>query len=117
MAIVSNAPWGSPAEPWRAEIARHGIARFAPTIVICRDAGWRKPAGPIFGLALERMRARPEECVFVGDEPAWDIAGAAGAGITPVLIDKTGKHAGRTDCRIIASLSELRDIMRSTLQV
>jgi len=107
MAVVSNAPWGSPAEPWRTEVARHGIAEFAPTIVICRDAGWRKPARPVFDLALERMHARPEECVFVGDEPAWDIAGAAGAGIAPVLVDKTGKHADRTDCAVIASLSEL----------
>jgi len=58
-------------------------------------------------MALERMQTSPAECVFVGDEPSWDIAGATKAGTDAVLIDRTGKHAGHTDCIVIASLAEL----------
>jgi putative hydrolase of the HAD superfamily len=107
-AIVSNLPWGSPAAPWVEEVARQGLAERTDAVVFCADVGWRKPAWPIFEAALERLGARPQACLFVGDNPRWDLAGPRALGMEAVLIDRHGAvdSLGETPIR---SLDELRD--------
>ncbi len=107
-AIVSNTPWGSPAAPWREELARLGLSDLVDVAVFCTDVGWRKPARQIFDFALERLHAAPQESLFVGDHPVWDIAGARGAGIEAVLIDRYGEAQG-TGERPIRDLRQLLD--------
>jgi putative hydrolase of the HAD superfamily len=87
-AIVSNTPWGSPASLWREELDRLGLATAVDLIVFCTDCGWRKPARQIFDYTLERLTATPEQCVFVGDDPRWDIVGPHSVGMDAVLIDR-----------------------------
>lgn len=87
-AIVSNTPWGSPADLWREEMARLVLAEAVDTLVFCPDCGWRKPARPIFDLALQRLGATPGQCLFIGDDPRWDIAGPQALGIDATLIDR-----------------------------
>ena len=87
-AIVSNTPWGSPAVLWREELARLGLADAVGVTVFCGDCGWRKPAKQIFEYTLERLQATPEQCVFVGDDPRWDIVGPQALGMEAVLIDR-----------------------------
>ena len=87
-AIVSNTPWGSPALLWREELARLGLADAVNVLVFCGDCGWRKPAKQIFEYTLERLQVTPERCVFVGDDPRWDIAGPQALGMEAVLIDR-----------------------------
>jgi putative hydrolase of the HAD superfamily len=94
LAILSNTPWGSPAEPWREEVARHGLTERVDTVLFCRDVGWRKPATAPFALMLERLGVGADECLFVGDEPRWDLGGAEAAGLPAVLIDRTGATPG-----------------------
>jgi putative hydrolase of the HAD superfamily len=105
-AIVSNTPWGSPAEPWREDVERHGLS--VQVVVTCRDAGWRKPARQIFEFALERVGASPQESLFVGDDPRWDVLGPREMGMEAVLIDREGALAeGGEDT--IRSLEQLWD--------
>lgn len=87
-AIVSNLPWGSPAAPWRHEVERQGLADLMDAIVFCSDLGWRKPAAPIFRHVLAQLDAEPQACLFVGDNPRWDIAGPRALGMDAVLIDR-----------------------------
>jgi putative hydrolase of the HAD superfamily len=105
-AIVSNTPWGSPAELWREEVERHGL--FVQSVVTCRDAGWRKPARQIFEFTLERLGASPQESLFVGDDPRWDVQGPRGMGMEAILIDRQGTVAGSRE-HTIRSLEELWD--------
>ncbi len=107
-AIVSNTPWGSPAAPWREELARLGLSGLVDTAVFCTDVGWRKPARQIFDFALERLHAAPQESLFVGDHPVWDVAGARGAGMDAVLIDRYGE-AQNAEERPIRNLYQLLD--------
>ena len=87
-AIVSNTPWGSPAALWCEELARLGLADTVDVLVFCPDCGWRKPARQIFDHTLQKLRAAPGQCVFVGDHPRWDIAGPQAVGMEAVLIDR-----------------------------
>ena len=91
-AIVSNSPWGSPADLWRRELARLELSDADDATVFCGDVGWRKPAPAIFDHAVEQLEVRPEQCAFVGDDPCWDIEGATTAGMRALLIDREGHH-------------------------
>jgi putative hydrolase of the HAD superfamily len=106
-AIVSNAPWGSPPRAWRHQLRRNGLAGLVDEVVLCGDVGWRKPARQIFELAATRLDARCAECLFVGDDLQWDIAGSQQAGMRPVLMDREGLHPEYTQTR----LRDLRDLL------
>ncbi|MDW5563302.1 MAG: HAD family hydrolase [Methanomassiliicoccus sp.] len=106
--IVSNTTWGSPADLWREQLARTGIGSRVRGTVFCRDVGWRKPDPHIFTHALEVAKARPEECLFVGDNPVWDVDGPRRMGIPGVLLDRRVEFVGQGYDRVI-NLYELAD--------
>jgi putative hydrolase of the HAD superfamily len=105
--IVSNTPWGSPAEAWREELKRHGLLDKVDAAVFCMDVGWRKPHRAPFDRALSRLGVGPDEAIFVGDDPRWDIVGAQGAGIRPVLLVPSSADTGDDHLRI----HDLRDLI------
>jgi putative hydrolase of the HAD superfamily len=84
--IVSNTPWGSSAEMWREELARHGLLKRVDATVFCMDVGWRKPHRAPFDRALSLLSVAPSEALFVGDDHRWDVVGARNAGLRPVLL-------------------------------
>jgi putative hydrolase of the HAD superfamily len=86
-AIVSNTPWGSSADAWRAELTRHGLLDKVDAAVFCMDVGWRKPHRAPFDRALSLLEVAPADALFVGDDHRWDIVGAQNAGLRPVLLE------------------------------
>jgi putative hydrolase of the HAD superfamily len=68
--------------------------------------GWRKPAKQIFEFALRKFNANPQDCVFVGDNPQWDLMGPEAVGIAAILIDRQGA-AKDPEARPIRNLHEL----------
>jgi putative hydrolase of the HAD superfamily len=106
LALVSNSPWGSPASLWREEVRRLGLDPFLDATIFCGDVGWRKPARQIFEFALEKLRVSRQECVFVGDDPRWDLAGAQAIGMEAILIDRGG-GLSKAGTGPIGSLGEL----------
>jgi putative hydrolase of the HAD superfamily len=112
MAIVSNTTWGSPAELWREEIKRFNLHKYFEINVFCRDVGWRKPSERIFEFTLNSLNTTPDRCIFVGDDPRWDIAGPNAVGIKAILIDRNGMYQN-TEERRVSNLSELCDILKS----
>ena len=108
MAIISNTPWGSPSALWREEIGRLGLSEWMDIVVFCTDVGWRKPARQIFDFTLEKLHIRPQDCIFIGDHPRWDLAGARAVGIEAILMDRQGaiQDAGEVP---VKDLHELAD--------
>ena len=92
LAIVSNAPWGSPPDMWRAEIGRLGLSSLVDAVVLCGDVGWRKPAREIFEYSAAALDRAPEQCIFVGDDLRWDIAGGEAVGMRSILIDRDRRN-------------------------
>lgn len=105
-ALISNTTWGSPAYLWREEVRRFGLDRFLDDMFFCRDVGWRKPARPIFIYALKKLGVVPSQCVFIGDDPRWDVLGPERVGIEAILINRSGSQLGFGERRI-SSLDEL----------
>jgi putative hydrolase of the HAD superfamily len=87
-AIVSNTPWGSPGDLWLEEIGRFGLLDLVDATVFCSDVGWRKPDRRIFEHTLDKLGADPGSCVFVGDDPRWDVVGPEAVGIRGILIQR-----------------------------
>lgn len=104
--ILSNSPWGSPAALWREELARHGLLDAVDAVVFCGDVGWRKPAREAFEFIMRLLAVAPARCLFVGDDPRWDIAGPRGVGMDALLIDRHGEFPD-ADAPRIRSLHEL----------
>jgi HAD superfamily hydrolase (TIGR01509 family) len=104
-AIVSNTPWGSSGPAWRSELARHGL--LADAIVFCTDVGWRKPHPAPFRRALEILDVPAKEAVFVGDDPIWDVEGANGAGVRPILLATRAHQGNPSQVTVATSLPEV----------
>lgn len=110
--VISNTAWGSPAVLWKEELKRFGIDKYIDVDVYCRDIGWRKPSERIFGFALKKLGVTPEQCLFIGDDPRWDIAGPKAVGIEAILIDRKNAHQNSDFVRI-SNLNELSLIINT----
>lgn len=72
-----------------------GLSPYLDAWVISGEIGYRKPHPRIFETLVDRLGVRPEETLFVGDEPGQDITGAMGAGLRPVWISYVQDHGLR----------------------
>jgi HAD superfamily hydrolase (TIGR01549 family) len=111
--IVSNTPWGSPSNLWKKELSQFKLdisMDYVDFTAFCVDVGWRKPAPPIFQYVLDSMKLIPEECVFIGDNPLWDVKGPNQMNIDALLLDRNGKYR---DLPIpnVSKLDELFDLI------
>ena len=113
LAIVSNTPWGSPSNLWREEINRLNLADMVDVSIFCVDVGWRKSSPIIFECLLQALNVTAPECLFVGDEPVWDVEGASDAGMPAILIDRANRHTGYNGIRV-QSLEEIAHHLGST---
>jgi putative hydrolase of the HAD superfamily len=109
-AVISNTTWGSPASLWRGEVRRLGLDRYLDAVFFCRDVGWRKPAKPIFEYALTELGVDPRRCLFVGDDPRWDLRGPKKVGMEAILIDRQGIRLA-IEVKRISRLDEIFGIL------
>ena len=65
------------------QLREFGLANYFAARVCSEDASRKKPHPAPLKLALERLEARPEECVYVGDAPE-DVEMARRAGVRPI---------------------------------
>ncbi|MBI4285076.1 MAG: HAD-IA family hydrolase [Chloroflexi bacterium] len=84
-----------------------GLSPYLDFFVTPQEAGADKPNPAIFLLALERAGVQAAEAIYVGDQYKFDVLGARGVGMTPILIDRYEASPEVTDCPRIHSLSEV----------
>jgi putative hydrolase of the HAD superfamily len=65
-----------------------------------------KPHPDIFKYALRKLKVRPEEAMFVGDDVEVDYKGAENVGMYALLVDRPEKHK-QSDLRTIKNLKEI----------
>jgi putative hydrolase of the HAD superfamily len=85
---------------------RLGLTAHFDVVVDSHVEGVEKPDRRIFDVALARSASSAATTVHVGDFYNVDVAGARGAGLTPVLVDEAGLHDG-ADCARIRTIAEL----------
>lgn len=88
-----------------------GIARFFDPIVISTRAGAAKPDRRIFARALTQARVEAQEALHVGDSYEADVVGAQQTRLTPVFINRSGKHQSTDGYLQVKNLAELLTIL------
>ena len=90
-----------------------GIYDLFESVTTSEDAGFYKPHPKPFQLALERAGVKPEEALYVGDNPSKDCVGARNVGMLGVLLDPgASKRETWENCNFVVSkLSEVVEIV------
>jgi putative hydrolase of the HAD superfamily len=86
-------------------LAGMGITDYFAEVFTSMEIGVRKPFPSIFQHALEQLRIRADDAIYIGDSYAADYQGATAAGIRCILIDPQEQHPDVPSR--IASLFEL----------
>ncbi len=81
VAIVSDAQWVFT----DMEMEMLGFTRFFKTRILSSRLGYKKPDPRPFQMALKRLSVRPEDAVYIGDNPEFDLKGARAAGMKCIL--------------------------------
>ena len=81
LGIVSDAPG---LKAW-IRLAEMGLTDFFDVVVTLDDTGKLKPSDLPFKAALEKLSLKPQEILFVGDNPERDIQGAQKVGMRTAL--------------------------------
>jgi HAD superfamily hydrolase (TIGR01549 family) len=74
------------------------------------EVGVHKPDPGIFTAALERIEARAEASVYVGDNYWADVQGAQRAGLRPILLDPY-RLFPEADCQVLEQLDDLLQLL------
>lgn len=69
------------------ELHRYQLLEYFDVRLTSGDVGYIKPHPAIYLEALKRLDVPPEQAIFVGDRPAYDIAGANNAGMISVWLN------------------------------
>jgi putative hydrolase of the HAD superfamily len=74
----------------REVLTRLGLAAPFAAIVTAAAVGAAKPDAKPFLAALEQLGVEAARCLHVGDDPVTDVAGARAAGLSALLLDRSG---------------------------
>jgi putative hydrolase of the HAD superfamily len=103
LGVISNWSWQLPELLHALDLVQH-----FDVLAVSARIGVDKPHPIIFEHALELAGVSPEEAMHVGDNLEADVAGARGAGLSPVLIDRAGRvREPPAGVPVIGSLAEL----------
>ncbi len=88
LGLVSDAQWVF-SEP---EMEITGVKGFFEARLLSSRLGFKKPDARIFLKAMNALRVRPEESVYIGDNPSKDLVGAKNAGMKCVMFRSPLSH-------------------------
>jgi putative hydrolase of the HAD superfamily len=101
--LITNSP------AWiRGALEASELYGYLDDAVISCEVGLMKPEKEIFELALKRMNCEPADAIMVGDEFKADVLGAENAGMTGILLDRSGSSSHPEKIRKIQDLTELK---------
>ncbi|NJE53900.1 TIGR02253 family HAD-type hydrolase [Thermococcus sp. 21S9] len=95
-----------------------GIYDLFDSITTSEEAGYFKPHPRPFRLALEKAGVKPEEALYVGDNPGKDCVGAKNVGMLSVLLDPKGEKRelwGNCDF-VVSKLSDVVEIVKGLME-
>jgi HAD superfamily hydrolase (TIGR01549 family) len=83
LGIISN--WPATLET---TLQRSGLRDYFSVVVGSGNVGYSKPHPQIFKIAVDRMEVDPRDALYIGDSLEHDVAGARGADMDVVLLDR-----------------------------
>lgn len=71
-------------------LLEYGWQDFFKAKIISGEVALKKPNSEIFSLALTQLQVESQECIMVGDHPLEDVQGAMDAGLSALLLERSG---------------------------
>ena len=105
LAILTN---GSPISQ-RRKLESTGILNMFELSVVSGEVGIDKPDPRIFDVMCERMKVKPEDCLYIGDNYVNDVLGARNAGWNAIYLNRLRLASDET--QMIDSLEKLKKIL------
>lgn len=87
------------------------LSPWLDVIVGPGEAGVQKPHPAIFRAALRKVGVPAAAALYVGDQPAVDVAGARRAGLRPVLLDRGDVLSEFTACPRVVGLGQVAELV------
>ena len=79
--------------PDTAQLFNRGpLASFFTELIFSAEVGTKKPDPEIYRMMVRRLGVAPEHCLYIGDGHERELAGAAGLGMTTVLVAYDGSE-------------------------
>jgi len=104
----------------RRQLRKFELAQCFSACVCCEDAAERKPHPEPLRVAMARLRAKPEECVYVGDAPE-DVEMAKRAGVRAIGVLGPFPTAARIRAAkpevLLDSVRDLNRYLRGTKKI
>ena len=90
------------------KLAQLGLIDQCDFIVSSEEANAEKPARAIFDLCLEKAGCPASECLFIGDNPAYDIQGAMAVGMNALWLSlRPDERAKYPDLPFVESVADI----------
>jgi HAD superfamily hydrolase (TIGR01509 family) len=106
--LVSNTMFAGAAH--QADMARFGLVDYFDAMVFSADENKWKPTPLPFFQVLEKLDAAGATAVYVGDDPASDVAGAHAAGMRAVYFRSSGRFHLPDHLQPDATINSLTDL-------
>jgi HAD superfamily hydrolase (TIGR01549 family) len=111
LGVVSNSTFTSRPLAWQLEQA--GLLGFFRFVMSSGDYVVRKPHPTIFLTAARKLGTEPADTWYVGDHVEFDVAGAASAGMVPILYAPQAALVAHVADLEVARWSELSARLRA----
>ena len=108
LAILTNGYY----ESQKLKIDSTGIAKYFDYIIMSAQTGYQKPDKRAFGYVIDKLKLKPEECLYIGDVFFNDILGAYRAGMKYVLVNNFRKWRYMEGIDVIDHLSMLKEVLK-----
>jgi len=106
LGIVSDAPR---MQAWL-RLAEMNLIEFFDIVIALEDTGRLKPSKLPFRAAIRKVKLRPEEILFVGDNPERDIKGAKSVGMMTALASYGQLFKGKSKSDFV--LRDIKDLLK-----
>ncbi len=107
--LVSNTMF--PGRMHREDMARFGLLPYFDALLFSADANKWKPNPDPFWQILADLNADPETAVYVGDDPASDIAGGRAAGIRAIHFRSSQRFPEPDNLKPHAEIARLPELL------
>ena len=93
------------------KLKNSGLDRYFSQVITSEAAQSKKPAAEIFLYALDKVGAKAEDSLMIGDDLEVDVGGARNCGIDQLFVNHNGvKHKEEVTLEV-ENLSEIMDLL------
>jgi putative hydrolase of the HAD superfamily len=107
--LVSNTMF--PGQMHREDMGRFGLLPYFDALVFSADANKWKPNPDPFWQVLADLAASPDTAVYIGDDPASDIAGGQSAGMHTIYFQSSQRFSKPDSLEPHAEIASLPELL------